>query len=147
MERQQLTTSHRQTDAQTVPKQKTSINPLFSILLLSKTIIWHGISLVSSGHLSGCASYTASVYSTREQSKKQRPWYCASTGQEQLKHWCVMSIVFVTNLKRSTIWATMKNINFIPARLSTHAYVIYHMIHASSKKWVTRDKINPHGFS
>lgn len=44
-----------------------------------------------------------------------------STTQQQLKHRCVISILWVTNLKHNSIQATMKN-NSIPARPSTQWY-------------------------
>jgi len=69
--------------------------------------------------LSPPASRPPSAYSLWGQGEKQRwPSCCTNTLQQQLKHWCVIGIVLVTNLKHSTIWAAMKKVNSIPARPS-----------------------------
>jgi len=51
--------------------------------------------------------------------KQRRPWCCASTAQQLLKHLCVISTVLVTDLKLSVIQAAVKKTTFIPARPST----------------------------
>lgn len=50
---------------------------------------------------------------------------CVGTSQQQLKHQCVISTLLVTNPKRDTVWASMREISFIPARPSTDAKADY----------------------
>ena len=48
-----------------------------------------------------------------------------SSAQEQLKYWCVINIILILNPKYSTIPATGKKINFIPAETRTVPYLSY----------------------
>lgn len=119
MQRQSLTTSHQQTNAQPVPKQQLLCRDLPTPtpgLLLSMTLCGMEYPLVHSGHLSPPHSLPAScppsAYSLWSQNKKQ-------TAQQQLKHCCVINAILVTNLKHSSLWAAIKKINFIPAKPST----------------------------
>lgn len=58
-------------------------------------------------------------FSQRGQSElKRKPWYCASTIQQEPKHQCVISTVLVPNPKHSIIQSATKKVNFITARPS-----------------------------
>lgn len=98
------------------------LKPLpLTFFIAEHDVIRHGISLVSSGHMPGYVPSQPLVHhpidSLEEQSEKQRrPWYYVSNAQKQLTHWCVTSIVYITNLKHSTMWAVIKTINSSPAR-------------------------------
>lgn len=48
--------------------------------------------------------------------KKEKPWGCASTAQQQPKHWCVTHTVLATNGKCSTILVAMKEVDSIRGR-------------------------------
>lgn len=50
--------------------------------------------------------------------KQKRSWLCASTVQQQLKHWCIY-ITLITNPKHNIIQAYMKKIKSIPAKTRT----------------------------
>lgn len=61
--------------------------------------------------------------SLRGQSEtKRKPWQCASAAQQEPKHSCAINTVLATNPKHIPIPAAMKNINSIPAGLSTTAH-------------------------
>lgn len=114
MQRQSLTTSHQQTNAQSVPKQQLLCRDLPTPtpgLLLSMTLCGMEYPLVHSCHLSPPRSLPAScppsAYSLWSQSEKQ-------TAQQQLKHCCVMNAILVTNLKHSSLWAAIKKISSQP---------------------------------
>lgn len=71
--------------------------------------VWWSLWLVCVS--SPCWPLPPSAYSLWSLSEKQRrPSRCASAVQPQLKHWCVISIVLVTDLKYSTIQAAVKKV-------------------------------------
>jgi len=51
--------------------------------------------------------------------RMRRPWCCASTAQQQLKHGSVISTVLATDLQHSNILAAVRKISSIPASPST----------------------------
>lgn len=61
---------------------------------------------VSLGHLPSCAPSQTLVHPKtihRKPSEEQRrPQHCANSAQQQLKHYCAISIVLLTNLKHHT---------------------------------------------
>ena len=64
-----------------------------------------------------CAPPASSLVGWCEEQK--RPWLCVSAAQQQLKHPCVINIIFILNPKHSTIPVSRKKINFIPAKTRT----------------------------
>ena len=50
--------------------------------------------------------------------EQTRPGLCVSIAQQYLKHPCIINTVHSTNLKHSSILATMKKINSTPAKTS-----------------------------
>ena len=91
-------------------------------------VMWHGISLWSVW-VSCPACVPASLLPTPlllakgQREEQRRFWYCMSTAQQQLKHWCVTNAVLVTNLKHSTIQAAMEKNNIL-TRPSTPGCVL-----------------------
>lgn len=51
---------------------------------------------------------------------QESPWLCASTALQQLGHWCFISIILILNTRHSTIPATRKNIDAVPAETEQH---------------------------
>lgn len=47
---------------------------------------------------------------------ERKLWHCASTAQQQTKHWCGINAILGTNPKHITIWAAEENISPISAR-------------------------------
>ena len=101
--------------------------PLFFLLSFNffcrawRPMVQH-IPLVSLGQLScpcllsiSCPPQAYSLWGQRV--KNRRPWSCASTFQQQSKHWCVN--ISATKPKHSTLWAAMKKMYSIPASSST----------------------------
>lgn len=91
MQRQSITTSHQQTDAQPVSKQWLLLGkknlPVFSLSMIQN------ISLVTWGQPSRLCSLPAShpppAYLLLGQNEEQRqPWHSASAAQQSLKPWC-----------------------------------------------------------
>jgi len=52
------------------------------------------------------------------QHKEQKsPWFFVSTAEQQLKHWCAITTIFIKNPKCSFVQAYVKKIN--PAKTIT----------------------------
>lgn len=119
MQKQSLATSHGKADVQPVPK-RNPLCPLF-ICWIWHYMAWH-TSLVSWVHLSGYIPSQPLAHPQcihcRGTEEHWRPWYYAHTVQQQLKHWCITSIILVATLKQSMVRAAVKRINSIPARPS-----------------------------
>lgn len=49
--------------------------------------------------------------------KQENPWLCVSIALQQRKHGCIINIIFLLNPNHSTIPATTKKINSIPAEI------------------------------
>lgn len=54
-----------------------------------------------------------------ENENQGKPWCYASTIQQKLKHRCIINTALAKTPKYSTIWATVKKVNSIPARSCT----------------------------
>ena len=72
-------------------------------------------SCVPSQHL----DHPRQVHWGKQSGKWRSPWLCASTDQQQPKHWYVINTVLVTNAKYSTTGAAVKNVVSNSARSST----------------------------
>lgn len=51
---------------------------------------------------------------------ERKLWCCASTAQQQQKHWYADNTVLAINAKHRVVWAAMRRAVFIPARPSVH---------------------------
>lgn len=100
MERQSLTTSHKETAAQPVSKQQLLRKNLPPSFIAEHDVTWYG--LLWSIQVSSPGSVT---------SQQRRPWHCVSTFQHYLKHQSTINTVLVTNLTHGTLSAAVKKIN------------------------------------
>jgi len=82
------------------------------------------MSFNSSGQLSQLCPHPISLLAEQQSEKQSRPQRCASTDQQQLKHWHVINTVLVTKLKHNIIQASMKEINSMPARPRTPSEIL-----------------------
>ena len=101
--------------------------PLLSFYIWAD-VIWYGICLVSLGQLSWLCPFPRSCPAPAchwwggAKILERQPWCCASTGQQQPKHWCVINTFLATSTEHSTIRAAMGRINSISARPNTKLF-------------------------
>lgn len=67
------------------------------------------------------------AYLLSQRVQNQKLWHCASTVQQEQKHWCVTNTIVVINLKQSTVWVAMKKINFQPRPLQSSLLISYQL--------------------
>jgi len=115
------------TNAQLVPVQQSPPWPASPKFMCSAWchMVWN-IPLASWRQLSwlwplpaACASAASPLAGQCE--KLRSPWLSVSTAQQHLNHQCVINIILIPNPKQSTISATRKKINSIPAETRTES--------------------------
>lgn len=127
MPRQSFTIFHTQTCAQPVlklgmvhvPRHPPLLSYCWEWHCMAQTMPLVSLALMCTVVFPSNLSCTSNLL-TRGESEKQRRscWHRSNAAQPQLKHQCVISVVLVTNLRQSSLWAAMKKINSIPARHS-----------------------------
>lgn len=129
-QRQSLTTSHKQTSAQTFPEWWLPWKiKSFTFFCYPSFNAEHDITQYGPPHLFNSGQRIHSQTLVHAQctcwtghggsGKKRKPWYYASTAQQQPKCWLVINTFLVIGPIHSTIQAATKKVNSIPARLST----------------------------
>lgn len=110
--------------------------------------LWCGISPWPAG--ASCPSFFCPPVHllVRWGEEQKRPWLSVSTTQLQLKHQSVTNFILILNSKHSTLLATSKKNNFIPAQawqlcitttyLSSSGVVWVSIIHNGFAHWAHR---------
>ena len=115
------------TDAHPAPEQQLLSRPTLPVLLLSLMPHGMGYPFGQCQSLSwlcplpaSCAPSACSLAGHHE--KLNSPWLHVSTVLQQLKHWCVISIILILNPKHGTISATRKKT--IQPKLGQQSYLM-----------------------
>ena len=93
-------------------------------LLSLRFYCWVQYHMVWNIPLVSCPSHVPSLSLAHPQltcwrREQRKPCHCASTVQQEPKHWCITNAVLATYAKQSTTPAAVKKVNSIPARHST----------------------------
>ena len=115
-------THHLLTDAQPVPEQQSQSPgqqpPVYIPSITSYCMEYPFGQFVSAVMAMLPPSFLCTSF-LAEHGKLQSPWLSVSTAQQQLKHQCIINIMLILNPKHSTIPATRKKINSVPAENKT----------------------------
>lgn len=104
-----------------IPQQwsasKSPTPPVYALPLAFS--VWN-ISCTSPGHLSWlCPASSSCTSLPAEYGKLKSPWFRIRTTQQQPKHHCAFNAVLILNPKCSTVPATWKKMNSVPAKTRT----------------------------